>query len=99
MLRRVAESLIAKLELVLILALAVMLTPSAQAQTYSVIHNFVGGVGGNYPYDGLTMDRAGNFYGTTYGGGTSGQGSVFKLTTGVEYYANGCIPAKHLAAH
>ena len=99
MLRTNAESIIAKLGLVLILALTVMLTPSAQAQTHSVIHNFTGRGSGNYPYDGLTMDRAGNFYGTTYGGGTSGQGSVFKLTTGVEYYANGCIPAKHLAAH
>ena len=26
------------------------------------------------------MDRAGNFYGTTYGGGSSGQGMVFKLS-------------------
>ncbi|MGB9257600.1 MAG: choice-of-anchor tandem repeat GloVer-containing protein [Candidatus Korobacteraceae bacterium] len=55
-------------------------TLSAFPQTYSVIHNFTGGPGGNYPYDGLTMDRAGNFYGTTYGGGSSGQGIVFKLS-------------------
>jgi len=50
-----------------------------QAQTYSVLHNFAGGTSGAYPYDGLTMDRAGNFYGTTYEGGTNGQGMVFKL--------------------
>ncbi len=52
----------------------------AQAQTYSVIHNFAGGTSGSHPYDGLTMDRAGNFYGTTYQGGSNGQGLVFKLS-------------------
>jgi len=80
MLRMNAQSVIAKFRPVLLFALMAVLIPSAQAQTYTVIHNFTGGIGGNYPYDGLTMDRAGNFYGTTYGGGASGQGSVFKLT-------------------
>ena len=51
----------------------------AQAQTYSVLHNFGGNRDGSYPYDGLTMDRAGNFYGTTWEGGSNGQGLVFKL--------------------
>jgi len=62
------------------LCILAMFAQSGSAQTYSVIHNFSGGTGGNYPYDGLTMDRAGNFYGTTYGGGSSGQGLVFKLS-------------------
>lgn len=32
------------------------------------------------PYSGLTMDDAGNLYGTTYADGAYGMGSVFKLT-------------------
>ena len=52
----------------------------AQAQAFSVLHNFGGRGDGSYPYDGLTMDRAGNFYGTTYEGGSNGQGTVFKLS-------------------
>ena len=55
------------------------LAASLHAQTYSVLHNFGGGTSGSYPYYGLTMDRAGNFYGTTYEGGSNGQGMVFKL--------------------
>jgi len=56
------------------------------AQTYTVIHNFTGPDGAT-PMVGLTMDKAGNLYGTTeYGGtggegycGSSGCGTVFKL--------------------
>ena len=58
----------------------------AQSQTYSKIYDFYGGAGGAYPYAGLVIDRAGNFYGTTvYGGlsgspcGSNGCGTVFKL--------------------
>ncbi len=59
----------------------------AQAQTFTVLHNFTGGLDGANPYTGLTMDRSGNFYGTTaYGGSQSddchvvgGCGTVFKL--------------------
>jgi uncharacterized repeat protein (TIGR03803 family) len=50
-----------------------------QAQTYQVIHAFTG-VEGQSPYAGLTMDAAGRLYGTTFVGGTSGFGTVFKLT-------------------
>jgi uncharacterized repeat protein (TIGR03803 family) len=35
---------------------------------------------GAYPYGALTMDAAGNLYGTTYEGGVYGGGAVFKLT-------------------
>ncbi len=51
---------------------------AAQAQTFTVLHNFSGNEDGNTPYAGLTMDRAGNLYGTTlYGGDCCGV--VFKL--------------------
>jgi len=56
------------------------------AQTFAVIHNFTGGPDGAYPYAGLTVDAAGNLYGTTTAGGytqggcsPSGCGTVFKM--------------------
>ena len=63
-----------------IFVLAVTATQVAQAQTYRVIHDFTGGLDGGSPYNGLTMDRAGNLYGTTAGGGAHGRGLVFYLT-------------------
>ena len=50
--------------------------------TESVLYAFQGGADGAYPYDGLTFDPAGNLYGTTYAGGASASGTIFKLTTG-----------------
>ena len=58
--------------------LAVAISQPLQAQTFTVIHAFTGGGDGGDPMSGLTMDSAGNFYGTTWGGGT-GYGTVFKL--------------------
>lgn len=52
---------------------------SAGAQTLSVVHNFTGGGDGMLPSAGLTMDRGGNFYGTTTTGG-AGFGTVFRLS-------------------
>jgi len=66
------------LALTIVLCLAVFVAKSAQAQTYTVIHTFTGGLDGTSPYAGLTMDRGGNLYGTAYSGGI-GQGTVFKL--------------------
>jgi hypothetical protein len=77
------------LTLLFLLFLILFLTltaPSAQGQTYKVIYNFKGGAGGARPLAGLTMDVAGNLYGTTVWGGVSGCdgvygcGTVFKLT-------------------
>src|SRR5271169_6701746 len=53
-------------------ALAAVSTQAAQAQTYQVIHTFTGGADGGNPQAGLTLDRAGNLYGTA--------GTVYKLT-------------------
>jgi uncharacterized repeat protein (TIGR03803 family) len=60
-------------------AVAVGMTPPAQAQTFSVIHTF-SGVDGATPAGRLTMDKAGNLYGTTVYGGTSHDGNVFKMS-------------------
>ena len=46
--------------------------------TESVLHTFTG-PDGEQSYAGLTFDPAGNLYGTTVGGGTYGNGTVFKL--------------------
>ncbi len=61
----------------------------ASAQNFTVLHSFTGGADGAHPYAGLTMDRAGNFYGTAFSGGLMnnycstyydvGCGTVFKL--------------------
>jgi hypothetical protein len=51
----------------------------AQAQTFTVLHNFTGGLDGSSPYAGLSMDGGGNLYGTTSAGGT-GYGAVFELS-------------------
>ena len=59
-----------------------IVSPSAQSQTFNVLHSFTGGGDGASPGAGLTMDKAGNLYGTTESGGASGPngyGTVFKL--------------------
>ncbi len=45
----------------------------------TVLHSFAGGSDGDDPQSGLIADGAGNFYGTTEGGGPSDDGTVFKL--------------------
>ena len=69
-----------------ICALTVAGTPSSQAQTFTVLHNFTGGGDGAYPYSKLIVDAGGNLYGTTTWGGPNNCsppyecGTVFKLT-------------------
>jgi len=72
--RRVAQTSALVLAVIIIAALAV------QAQTLSVLHAFTGKGDGGAPYAGLTIDQAGNLYGTTATGGAAGYGTVFKLS-------------------
>jgi uncharacterized repeat protein (TIGR03803 family) len=44
------------------------------------LHNFGAGGDGNGPLSGLTFDSAGNLYGTTQGGGSASEGTVFQIT-------------------
>jgi uncharacterized repeat protein (TIGR03803 family) len=51
----------------------------------TVLYNFEDGSDGAYPQGALIKDKAGNFYGTTLGGGSAGTGTVFGITPkGVE---------------
>jgi uncharacterized repeat protein (TIGR03803 family) len=71
-----------------VLALLVMLSlvAGAQAQTFTVLHNFTESPDGSNPYNGgLVQDAAGNSYGNTKAGGSSDDGVVFKVSkTGKE---------------
>ena len=46
------------------------------------VYVFSGGSSGANPTSSVVMDAAGNFYGTTYAGGASNLGTVFKLKAG-----------------
>lgn len=48
--------------------------------TETVLHTFGGGSDGYQPYGALIADKAGDFYGTTFAGGTTDNGTVFKLS-------------------
>jgi hypothetical protein len=48
---------------------AAFTTSPAQAQTFEVLHGFFGKGAGDYPYAGVSLDQAGNVYGTTFYGG------------------------------
>ncbi len=55
------------------------------------LHLFTGGTDGANPTAGLVQGSDGNFYGTTrYGGGTNGDGTVFRIST------NGALTSLHL---
>lgn len=49
--------------------------------TETVLHAFAGGGDGSYPQTGagVVKDRSGNLYGTTYTGGASNEGTVYKI--------------------
>ncbi len=46
----------------------------------TVLHDFSGGDDGTQPYGGITVDAAGNFYGTTVQGGAQNDGVIFQIT-------------------
>jgi hypothetical protein len=65
--------------LTLVAALANLAVQPAQAQSFTVLHTFTGTDGAG-PQARLTMDSAGNLYGTAAGGGSEGGGTAFKLS-------------------
>jgi uncharacterized repeat protein (TIGR03803 family) len=54
------------------------LSPSGNTWTFKLLYSFSGN--GDGPFATLTMDGAGNLYGTTFSGGLYSNGSVFKLS-------------------
>lgn len=76
----------------IVLAMAVVAT-QVQAQTFTVISYFEG-YPGTVPMAGLTMDRAGNLYGTTRTGGDVDGGYYCML-----YQYNGCGTVFKLSPH
>ncbi len=81
---RQGAALATMLTLMFLIFLLIFVTSQPlQGQTYTVLHNFTGGEDGAEPfYAGLTINSAGNLYGTTYygGGGPNwGYGTVFEL--------------------
>jgi len=61
----------------IVACMAALLVP-AQAQTYTVIHNFLGGPDGNEPAYGLTIDQYGTLYGSTFEA-DEGTGNIYRL--------------------
>jgi uncharacterized repeat protein (TIGR03803 family) len=71
--------------LLALFSLVALIMPSAQAQTFTVLHQFAGGLDGQDPLDGsLILDSKGNLYGATVLGGSGacdgGCGTIFKVT-------------------
>ena len=64
-----------------IVVLPLMVARPAAAQSFSLLHSYSGmnGADGSAPFDGLIVDSSGNFYGTTFNGGTFGFGTVYEL--------------------
>src|SRR5437588_6290534 len=60
------------------------LSPTANGWVHTVLYSFTGGADGGEPYKGVTIDRAGNLYGTAVTGGSGscegGCGVAYKLT-------------------
>jgi len=71
-------------------ALTVFANRVANAQTYSVLHNFTLGGDGGTPYFGVVLDHAENLYGSTIAGGIAN--SCGGLGCGVVYK----VPHQHL---
>jgi uncharacterized repeat protein (TIGR03803 family) len=66
-----------------VLCLVVLTFSAARsyAQSTTTLYTFTGGADGGNPKSTLSMDPAGNLYGTTTTGGAAGNGTVFKIDT------------------
>jgi uncharacterized repeat protein (TIGR03803 family) len=53
--------------------------------TFTVLHNFSSATEGDRPQGDLIQASDGNFYGTCYGGGSGGVGTIFKMKTDGTY--------------
>ena len=67
------DTAISTLALVIVFVLTIVAGQTAKAQTFSVLHTFTHNLDGSAPRSGLTVDKAGNLYGTTSTGGIGGE--------------------------
>ena len=65
----------------LLLSSATVMPRTCHADTLSTLFTFSGPSEGVMPTSGLIQARDGSLYGTTYGGGASGSGAVYRITT------------------
>jgi uncharacterized repeat protein (TIGR03803 family) len=64
------------------------LTPGKGGAAFQTLYNFCSAANcsdGNGPFAGLAQDSSGNFYGTTYFGGSANDGVVFELSASGQY--------------
>ena len=59
---------------------AFKLTHAAGSWSFTNLHEFTNGADGAYPIGGVTLDSAGNLYGTCVEGGGQGFGTVWEIT-------------------
>lgn len=86
----------AALALAVVLIATMVVTPAAQAQTFTTLYSFKGLPDGGFP-NGLVLDTAGNLYGTTQAGGAHirGRCSSWMRPAGRESgHLNTQIPAR-----
>jgi uncharacterized repeat protein (TIGR03803 family) len=60
--------------------LAALLSASSVAQTFKILHTFAGTPDGAGPTSIIRENSTGTIYGVTFGGGATGNGTVFKIT-------------------
>jgi len=65
--------------LICTICLMLGLAATSQAQSFTALYNFTGQSDGANPFAGVTLDQAGNFYGTTSTGGQKGFGNVYRM--------------------
>ncbi len=56
------------------------LMPSGGSWLWNLLYSFPGGQNGSTPYSGVTLDPAGNVYGTTFYGGSGTCGTVYEIS-------------------
>jgi uncharacterized repeat protein (TIGR03803 family) len=71
----------------LLTGLGLMLAARVTAQTFTTLHSFAGPTDGAVPYDGLIL-LGNTLYGTTYLGGSSNDGTIFKINTDGTCFTN-----------
>jgi uncharacterized repeat protein (TIGR03803 family) len=77
--RAIRKSLAIAALVAVIAAMIVAATPPAQAQTYTVLHDFTDGADGGEPHQ-MIQGSDGNFYGTATNGGAHNSGDIFEVT-------------------